>query len=201
MHVAVVDPGVGGARAIVVLSAAGQYFIAPDNGLLGLIAQNCPQAIAYRVQSQGPDALTAPWLAPLSATFHGRDLMAPLAAELASERIRVEQLGPRHTLVPGRLLAPVRAADGSIRGQIAVIDRYGNALTTLSAAAIGAMRGVRLAPGGCALRLVRTYAEAEPGECVALINSASMLELAVSQGSAAAQLDVGPGQQVHVSEA
>ena len=61
------------------------------------------------------------------------------------------------------------------------------------------MRHVQLQPGGRVLRLVRTYEEAAPGECVALINSASMLELSARRGSAAAQLNVGPGQQVQVS--
>ncbi|HEX4023629.1 MAG TPA: SAM-dependent chlorinase/fluorinase [Steroidobacteraceae bacterium] len=196
VHVAVVDPGVGSARAIVVLCAAGQYFVAPDNGLLGLIAQSCADAVAHRVEA---DALAALQLAPRSATFHGRDVMGPLGAELATGRVRPEQLGARHTLAPGRLHPAVRAADGSVRGSVAVIDHYGNALTTIPAAAIGSLRTVRLQPAGRALRLVGTYAEAGPGECVALINSASMLELAAGQASAAAALNVRPGQQVEVS--
>jgi S-adenosylmethionine hydrolase len=196
VHVAVVDPGVGSARAIVVLCAAQQCFIAPDNGLLGLLAYSRADAVAYRVEAA---ALVALQLAPHSATFHGRDIMGPLAAELAAGRVQAAQLGPRHVLEPGRLQPAVREPDGSIRGSVALIDHYGNALTTIAASLLGSMRQVRLQPGGRVLRLVRTYEEAAPGECVALINSASMLELAARQGSAAAQLNVGPGQQVQVS--
>jgi S-adenosylmethionine hydrolase len=197
VHVAVVDPGVGSARAILVLSAAGQYFIAPDNGLLGLLTQTHAEAVAYRVEAAG--------LAPLqlslaSATFHGRDVMAPLAAELASARVRPEQLGPEHSPLPGRLHAPVRRADGRLCGQVAVIDHYGNALTTIPAALVQAHAQVRLAGSDRPLRWVRTYAEAQAGECVALINSASMLEVATREGSAAALLNVRPGQEVYVSE-
>lgn len=125
--------------------------------------------------------------------------MAPLAAEIAAGRVRPEQLGPRHVLEAGRLRPAVRAPDGSVHGNVAVIDHYGNALTTIPAAAIGAMRRVHLEPGGRTLRMVRTYAEAEAGECVALINSASMLELCARQASAAAALNVQPGQEVYVS--
>ena len=195
-HVAVVDPGVGSARAIVVLCAAGQYFIAPDNGLLGLIAGSRADAVAYRVEAHALEALQ---LAPHSATFHGRDVMAPLAAELAAARVTPAQLGPQHTLEPGRLRPAVRAADGSVRGNVAVIDHFGNALTTIPAAAMGSMQRVQLHPEGRSLRLVRTYAQAGPAECVALINSAAMLELCVRQASAAAALNVQPGHEVKVS--
>jgi hypothetical protein len=195
-HVAVVDPGVGSARAIVVLSAAEQYFVAPDNGLLGLVAASCTDAAAYRVEADGLEGLQLP---ARSATFHGRDVMGPLAAELAAGRVSPEQLGPRHELHPGRLRPATRASDGSVRGSVAVIDHYGNALTTIPAAALGALRRVQLQPGGRSLRLVRTYAEAEPGECVALINSASMLELCARQASAAVVLNVRAGQEVYVS--
>ena len=195
-HVAVVDPGVGSARAIVVLCAAGQYFIAPDNGLLGLIAATCADAVAYRVEMQALDALQFP---ARSATFHGRDVMGPLAAELAAARVDPARLGPRHRLEAGRLRPAVRAADGSVRGTIAVIDHFGNALTTIPAAAIGSMQRVQLHPDGRLLRRVGTYAEAAPGECVALVNSAAMLELCARQASAAAVLNAYPGQQVKVS--
>ncbi|MGH8256793.1 MAG: SAM-dependent chlorinase/fluorinase, partial [Steroidobacteraceae bacterium] len=105
-HVAVVDPGVGSARAIVVLCAAEQYFVAPDNGLLGLVAASCADAAAYRVDTGGLEGLG---LSMRSATFHGRDVMAPIAAELAAARVRPEQLGPRHELEAGRLHPAVRS--------------------------------------------------------------------------------------------
>jgi S-adenosylmethionine hydrolase len=197
VHVAVVDPGVGSARAIVVLQAKGQLFIAPDNGLLGLVASGDVEARAYQV---GEGALLRLGLAPLSATFHGRDVMAPLAAELASERLRADEVGPQHDLQPGRLQRAVARGDGSIHGVIAVIDRYGNALTTIPAASLGGFRRPRVWLAGRQLPLVRTYAEASAGECVALINSSSMLELAAREASAAQALNARAGQAVYVDE-
>ncbi len=197
VHVAVVDPGVGGARSIVVLEAGGQVFVAPDNGLLGLIVQSCAGGRAYRVTEQ---ALARLDIAPRSATFHGRDIFAPLAAELACARIEPAQLGPPHTPLPGRLRCAARQSDGSVLGTVAVIDRYGNALTTITAAALGGFAAPQVRLDGRTLRLVRTYEEARMHECVALINSSSMLELAARQASAAQQLNVQPGREVYVVE-
>lgn len=197
VHVAVVDPGVGGSRSIVVLEAAGQCFVAPDNGLLGLIAQSHPKASAYRLE---PRALAALGLAFASATFHGRDIMGPLGAELAGGRVRAEQLGPRTELLPGRLRPGRRTEGGALEGEVAMLDRFGNALTTLSAEALGSLRRPQVRLGRRRLRLVRTYAEAAPEECVALINSSSMLELAVREGSAALRMRLRIGAAVRVLE-
>jgi len=194
VHVAVVDPGVGGARSIVLLEAAGQRFVAPDNGLLGLIAQSSPDAIAYRLE---PKALSALGLSFASATFHGRDVMGPLGAELAAGRVRPQQLGERTALLPGSLRPAVRIGAG-FEGQVAVVDRFGNALTTIAAEAVRSIPDPQVALGAQRFPLVKTYAEARPDECVALINSSSMLELAVREGSAAARLQLRPGAAVRV---
>jgi hypothetical protein len=195
VHLAVVDPGVGSERAIVVLEVEGQLCIAPDNGLLGLLAQAFPAAMAHRVEADLAARLSLP---PLSATFHGRDLMAPLAAELASARITVAELGPRHTLRPGRLQPAHAGPDGVLRGTVAVIDRYGNLLTTIRGDAIGQIASARIHFGGLRVRGVRTYAEGGSGEPVALINSSGMLELAVREDSAATRLNARGGELVIV---
>jgi S-adenosyl-L-methionine hydrolase (adenosine-forming) len=197
VHVAVVDPGVGSAREILVLSAAGQLFVAPDNGLLGLIAQRLPETLAWRVEGR---ALAALGLSAQSATFHGRDIMAPLAAELAMRRVSAFELGPRHAPLRGPLSPPRELPDGSLEGCVAVVDHFGNVLTTIAAREFAGRRQVRLAPGAPALPWVATYEEAPAGRCVALVNSAGMLELAARQASAAATLNVVPGQRVYVSE-
>ena len=196
VHLAVVDPGVGSARAIIVLQAGGQLFVAPDNGLLGLLAQAWPECVAYRVEAEACARLALP---PLSATFHGRDLMAPLAAELAMAGIAPAELGPPHRLLPGRLRPARVEPDGSVLGTIAVVDRYGNLLTTISRTAISQIEHPRIQFGALRVRLVRTYAEALPGEPVALINSSDMLELSVREGSAAARLNARAGERVVVS--
>ena len=130
VHVAVVDPGVGSTREILVLSAAGQLFVAPDNGLLGLIAQRLPEARAWCVAA---GALTALGLSAESATFHGRDIMAPLAAELAMRRVRADELGVPCLPLAGPLTPPRQLPDGSLEGCVAVIDHFGNVLTTIAA--------------------------------------------------------------------
>jgi S-adenosyl-L-methionine hydrolase (adenosine-forming) len=196
VHVAVVDPGVGSARAITVLQAARQLFVAPDNGLLGLVAGSDAHSRAYRVTDAALESLG---LALHSATFHGRDVMAPLAAELASGRLRAEQVGPVHALARGLLQPAQEGSDGTLLGSVAVVDHYGNCLTTIPALAAAGRTHVRLQPQGAALRWVRTYEEARPGEGVALVNSASMLEIAARRSSAAALLNIRPGQLVYLS--
>ena len=196
VHLAVVDPGVGGERAVVVLEAGGQCFVAPDNGLLGLLAQAWPASVAYRVGSAVGARLALP---TLSATFHGRDLMAPLAAELAAGRITPAELGPIHRLGSGALRPGQFQPDGTLLGVVGVIDRYGNLLTTITASALGEIANPRIQFGGQCVRLVRTYLDGARDEPIALINSAGMLELAVREGSAARKLNARAGDPVVVN--
>jgi S-adenosylmethionine hydrolase len=196
VHLAVVDPGVGGERAIVVLEAGGQCFVAPDNGLLDLLARAWPAAIAYRV---GPGIGARLALPALSATFHGRDLMAPLAAELAAGRILPRELGPTHLLGRGTLSPGRFEPDGTLHGVVAVIDRYGNLLTTIAGNALGEIADPRIQCGGQCVRLVRTYLDGAREEPIALVNSSGMLELAVREGSAARRLNARAGDPVTVS--
>jgi S-adenosyl-L-methionine hydrolase (adenosine-forming) len=197
VHVAVVDPGVGGARSIIVLAAGGHHFIAPDNGLLGLIARSRSDARAYRLD---PRALSALGLTFASATFHGRDVMGPLGAELAAGRVRPERLGERTELLLGQLRPAVRTQSGELEGQVAVVDHFGNVLTTIGAEDLRPFRVPQVVLGRQSFRLVHTYAEARPDECVALINSSARLELAVREGSAAARLQPPIGAAVQVLE-
>ncbi len=197
VHVAVVDPGVGSERRILVMRAGGQLFVAPDNGLLGLIAQTVAGAVSFSVDAA---ALHSLGLSAESATFHGRDLLGPLGAELAMGRAIPEQLGRSHAPVLGNLHPPSVLADATLLGAIAVMDHFGNLLTTIAARDMGARQSVRLAPGAAPLPRVRTYAQAPAGQCVALINSAGMLEIAARQASAADALNATVGQAVYVSE-
>ena len=195
VHVAVVDPGVGSERGIVVVEAAEQCFIAPDNGLLGLVAAQ--RRASYRLE---PAALARLGLQADSATFHGRDIMAPLAAELAAGRVRAAELGAPCEPLPGQLQRARRDEAGGTCGQIAVIDRYGNALSTIPGAALRVYQRPRVRVAAAQPRLVRTYAQGRQNECLALINSQDRLELAVREGSAAALLNIRPGQPVYIDE-
>ncbi|MBX9857033.1 MAG: SAM-dependent chlorinase/fluorinase [Gemmatimonadaceae bacterium] len=183
VHLVVVDPGVGTSRAALAVASEGRFLVGPDNGVLSpaLFALD-----AQVVQLVVPDSA--------SATFHGRDVFAPAAARLATGA-PLDELGER-LLHPVRLRtpAPRRDADGALHGEVLTIDRFGNAITNLMPAP-GALPQAVVA-GQHALRVVRTYAEAEDGEAVALVGSSGWLELAVRNGNAAATLGFRRGDAV-----
>lgn len=190
VHVAVVDPGVGTKRRLLVAVAGGQFFLAPDNGLLGEVladGHGTVHAIDFaRLPSFG--------LGGPSATFHGRDLLAPLAAVLAAGGASPVDLGPavadwRKSPIP----PTVQAADG-VHGEVLLVDRYGNAFTTLPGEL--AARGGTVDVRGRQLPVVTTYGDVRPGIAVALANSFGVIEIAVSQGSAAATLGLEAGVPV-----
>ena len=181
VHVAVVDPGVGGRRANIVVEASGSYFVGPDNGLLALAARgprvaHCIEKPEFRRQ-------------PVSPTFHGRDVLAQTAGLLARGT---------HPREAGRLLPAIEELvtalpdrDDSADGASAVIvhiDAFGNLITSLPGDFVvpGTWLDL-LASRGRSLRLRagQTYAEVEPGELVAYVGSAGLVEIAVREGSAA----------------
>jgi S-adenosylmethionine hydrolase len=196
VHVAVVDPGVGTARSLVAVRAARQLFVAPDNGLLGLVWQGSAPAEAVRVTSE---ALARLGLSATSATFHGRDLIAPLGAELAAGRCRFEELGPAVTPEPGRL-KPAAERERVIDGVIAAIDRYGNLLSTVEASTLKTLRAPQITYKGRRFPMVNTYGEARNGTCVALVNSFGVLEIACSCGNAAETLEAEWGTPLQAVE-
>lgn len=178
VHLAVVDPGVGSERRALAVRAGDQWLVGPDNGLLAEAAALDEGARAFTV-----DWRAHGWAAP-SRTFHGRDVFAPLAAELATGRLDATNVGaPLERWVPSPLPAPVRS-EFCWSGAIVVADRFGNLLTNLPAEALdGAVVWVNGAP----VRSVDCYAAGEPNELVALANAQGVVELAVRDGSALAR--------------
>jgi S-adenosyl-L-methionine hydrolase (adenosine-forming) len=197
VHVAVVDPGVGTARAILCGEIAGHLLLAPDNGLLGAFPAKGFEP-AVRALTQAP--LTALGIQAVSATFHGRDIFAPVAAELAAGRCAPADLG---ALVSewerGRHEIPA-LRQGALRGAVVTIDRFGNLITNIEGAALGSVSRpqVRIGPHVAPLR--RTYGEAQAGELLALVNAFGVLEVAIAQGSASEELGLGRGTPVEVRE-
>ncbi len=218
VHVAVVDPGVGTERGIVCLTARGHVLLAPDNGLLAECRARHPHSEIVR--------LGAPQLAELgihrvSATFHGRDIFAPVAAELAAGRSLPTALGERteSLAVAAGSASPEEgepgaepggeasgeagsqpASPGLVRGSVVTVDHFGNLITDIDAGRLGRVGDSRVHIAGRNLRLRRTYGEVKPGELLALINSFDVLEIALAEGSAAAALGVGQGARVTVEE-
>jgi S-adenosylmethionine hydrolase len=204
IHLVVVDPGVGTRRALLYLEANGHRFLAPDNGVLSLV-MNPLQPVALR-RLDNP----ALWRPRVSATFHGRDILAPSAAHL-SKGVNARQLGPpldpsAMTLLPD--LRAQRLQDGTIVGRIVHIDRFGNLVTNMDAGllqdeeetATGPPVLIRLA-GQTIVGIRRTYAEVEAGRPLALIGSRGYLEIAVNCGSARSHFKVNKGDDVTVRPA
>ena len=176
---AVVDPGVGGERDAAVLQADDRWFVGPDNGLLSVVAARAVRTrtwrIAWRPQS-------------LSASFHGRDLFAPMAAWI------VEAAFPADKLVE-TIGLQVRMGQEDLP-QIIHIDHYGNAITGLRAQA--APDDLRLRAGGRELMRGRVFADAPEGFPFWYVNSIGLIEIAASRASAAALLGLKVGDPVHL---
>jgi S-adenosyl-L-methionine hydrolase (adenosine-forming) len=180
VHLAVVDPGVGGPRAAIAVESEGRYLVGPDNGLLSpALLRPGARCISLAVP---PSA---------SATFHGRDVFAPAAARLASAQ-SVESLGEIYTdPVILRTAEAKRRDDGAVVGSVITIDRFGNLVTNLVV-----RRGGEVEIGGRRLAIRRTYADVEAGGLVALVGSSGLLEIAVRNGSAADTLGARRGMPV-----
>lgn len=206
IHVAVVDPGVGTARRMVYCHVGEQVLLGPDNGLFSRITRRTPPTTIF--------ALEEPrfWLPTVSATFHGRDILAPVAARLC-QGLDPRQLGPPiERLIELDWPEPQvtqNAASGStkggasIAGEIIAVDSFGNAITN-----IGDQHLVRLSDrsairvacskSNSEVPLVRTYGDRPCGTPVALIGSGGFLEIAVVEGSAARELGLNVGDRVEV---
>ena len=195
VHLAVVDPGVGTQRDIVILEGDGHIFLAPDNGLLASVFTRMSGARIHRLDLTHLSYLgiTSP-----SATFHGRDIFAPLAAEIAAGRCRPATLGPEiKELVPAWVDEPEVAA-GHVSGVVITVDHFGNLITNIDADAVRTLRHPRIRTGAHEFELRRTYGDKQPGEYLALINAFGVVEIARAEQSAAAGLGLGRGAPVTV---
>ncbi|MCB9878659.1 MAG: SAM-dependent chlorinase/fluorinase [Planctomycetes bacterium] len=182
VHVGVVDPGVGTARAVVAVFAHGDYWIVPDNGLIAAVVAGDPAAEARALD------LDHLGVRPASDTFHGRDVMAPVAAMLAAGRYGFRALGPRVELQAGE--DPVFGGGA----RVVHVDRFGNLVSNVTAAQLGGAGRVEV--GGREAPVVRTYAEVPPGQLLAYVGAFGLLEVGVNGGSAAAALGLGTGAAI-----
>jgi S-adenosylmethionine hydrolase len=197
VHLAVVDPGVGGERRAVALRTRTQQrlLVGPDNGLLW------PAAVAFGGVAELVEVgSTGERLEPFSRTFHGRDLFAPVAAALG-DGVELAALGTAldpAALIALELPAPVRAG-GVLRAHVLSIDAYGNVSLDASPAAFADARA--LAVAGRAVPLVGSFGEVASGELLAYVDSRGALALAVNGGSAAELLRLRAGDEVTLGDA
>ena len=180
VHLVLVDPGVGTARACLAVESEARYLVGPDNGVLS------PALLL-----PGARAVALPVPPAAARTFHGRDVFAPAAAALAMGQV-LDALGVAvDAPVVRRTKEAVRREDGAVVGEVIAIDRFGNAITNL----LGARSGV-VAAAGRPIPIRGTYADVAPGAPVAISGSTGLLEIAVREGSAAASLGLVRGAAV-----
>ena len=193
VHVAVVDPGVGMDRQALLVEADERILLAPDNGLLALVA-----ATARRVKARviRPGVGRSGWI---SSTFHGRDVFAWVAGKLAAGEIQPGDVSDPARVMAGLPWPSVETGPEELRGTIIYIDQFGNLITNIT-------RPHLVSTGWSAFSvtagetevgsLLRTYGEAVIGDPVALLGSLDHLEVAVRNGSAAASLGLTRGDPV-----
>ena len=187
VHLAVVDPDVGARRRAIALRTADEdrLLVGPDNGLL------IPAAERFGGIVEAVEISHSPWrLEPVSATFHGRDLFAPVAARLANGEALADAGTPLDAseLVALELPRP-RLEDGALVAHVMVVDGFGNVQLDAAPSDLGGRLGRTIDVGdGHSARYLRTFADAKPGELLLYEDAAGMLALAVNGGEASGEL-------------
>ena len=198
VHLAVVDPGVGTDRAVLAVKAQGHLFVGPDNGLLAEIIEAFDDAVTTRVSLETIEKYS---LQNVSSTFHGRDIFAPLAAEIASGRVAFEELGEETQDYVPSIVEPPEIIGGQLKGVVITSDNFGNLITNIEAAQLDSFDNPLVYAGGHELNIARTYGEVKPGDLLSLINSSGVLEIACAEQSAAEALSISRGSPIVVKEA
>jgi S-adenosylmethionine hydrolase len=181
VHVVVVDPGVGTSRRPILVEAAGQYFVAPDNGVLSMVYSQ--QKAKVRLISNEKY-----FLKPVSRTFHGRDIFSPVAARLAAGVPPARMGKPIQDYLRPQFEKPQRAGKRTWIGRILKIDRFGNIVTSFHVKEFPNLDrqefSLAIGPRQIAV-MAHNYAECAPGELFLIQGSTGYLEVSLSQGSAA----------------
>jgi S-adenosylmethionine hydrolase len=189
VHLAVVDPGVGTERKMVVLEVGGHAFVAPDNGLLDAVFHSAPGGRYRAFQTDDVRHLLP---VGISNTFHGRDIFAPLVAEIIEGRQSVGELGKPKSAPTASPVSPL----GS--GRIVGIDHFGNLISDIPAEALAGLNCPMVQFRDLRIPLHTSYGHAPQGSLLALINSWGTVEIAEAQGNAQRSLRAAPGEGVAV---
>lgn len=195
VHVVVVDPGVGSERRPILVSGEHHYFVAPDNGVLSAVYEREPGVTVRQITAEHY------FLRPVSATFHGRDIFAPVAAWL-TKNWQLTSFGEETSEYVRFSLPKPKVSDGALRGVVLRVDHFGNLMTNLRPEDIpeAVTRGsLRLRVGKKEVtRLVQTFLQCEGSEPAVLVGSSGYLEIVVNKGSAARLLGAQRGAEVVV---
>jgi S-adenosylmethionine hydrolase len=198
VHLVVVDPGVGSARRPIIASSEEQNFVAPDNGVLSLMYAREERLSVRHITSDHY------FLQPLSDTFHGRDIFAPVAAYLA-KGVDHEKFGEEITdFVRFNAPKPKPADANTLRGVVLRVDRFGNLITNFTPQDAPALfqqqpPAFKIVVGKREVSALRqNYAEGAPGEVFGILGSMGYLEIVSNRGSAAQLVGSGKGTEVQV---
>jgi len=194
VHVVVVDPGVGTERRPLLVTAENQYFVAPDNGVLSVIYEREANTVVRHATAEHY------YLQPVSKTFHGRDVFAPIAAWL-TKGWQTASMGDEITDYKKFAMPKPKAVDGVSKGIVMRVDAFGNLITNFRAEDLpeSALTNgeVKFQVGAQAVsRMVPTFASGNAGEPVAYVGSSGYIEIAVNKGNASRTLSIGRGTPV-----
>ena len=196
IHVVVVDPGVGTQRRPLLVSSDQHYFVAPDNGVLSSVYDQTEALYAWHIISEHY------FRQPVSKTFHGRDIFAPVASWL-SKSWQTSAFGEPVTDFVRFAIPKPKASGNTIKGIVLRVDQFGNLITNFKqddvpALAAGNGKCTIKAGNASITKVVGTFAEGANGEAVGVIGSSGYLEICVNKTSAARALGVGRGAEVTV---
>lgn len=198
IHAVVVDPGVGSGRRALLVSADGHYFIAPDNGVLSLIFARDEDVLVRHITASHY------FLDPVSHTFHGRDVFAPVAGWL-SRHVEPEKFGdPITDFVRFTPPQAKRVNERLLKGVVLRVDRFGTLMTNLTPDVVPELfieppPPFKIIVGKSEItRLMLSYSQGAPGEVFAVLGSSGYLEIAANRGSASQALGAGKGAEVGV---
>ena len=196
VHVIVVDPDVGTDRKILAARFAGQSFVFPDNGVISFIATSLPLEQIVTVQNKQFFRTSAP-----SGTFHGRDILAPVAAQILLG-LDLRRLGPEPGTYKLLDLPKVTESPAELAGEVLYVDRFGNMITNITDTMIrrhwDALDRVRVSCNGREVGPLRNNYAATPGQPLAIVNSMGLLEVAMNQKRASQALGARVGTPVRV---
>jgi S-adenosylmethionine hydrolase len=194
VHLVVVDPGVGSARRPIMVSANNQYFVAPDNGVLSMIYEREDPVVVRHITSEHY------FLRPVSETFHGRDVFAPVAAWL-TKNWQTDAFGEVVEDQVRFALPRPKTQDGALRGAVLRVDHFGNLMTNFTLEDLPEAKrqpgAVSMTVGGKPIKqMVANFAQGPANEAVAFVGSGGFIEVAVNKGNAARALGVNRGAEV-----
>lgn len=203
IHLAVVDPGVGTKRRRIIVEFSKEdgpmYFVGPDNGLISVLTEEYPEYSAWSIElTPQTGAKCSSTTFGSSTTFDGRDVFAPVAAQLAAGRMP-EELGDKIEELTRFTLPVPKRQDDKIIGEVLYFDSYGNAATNITAVDIGKEPLSKLLVAGEELELVDHFAECAKGVAACLVNSHGLIEIIVREGSAQKELKLIEAMRVELS--